>query len=343
MKKLWIVLIILLLIVGMVPALFMAAPRRQVLPGWRAAGNPTATPLPTANPPATPVPAGATLPAGPVPAFNASKFVRFTEFPDGSAYLDAAIVEYVNPAGQHVSLVSAVHVADADYFRQLQEKFRSYEVVLYELIMPRGATPPSPGHYRSRSGLSWIQLFMRDKLKMEFQLDGIDYRADNFVHADMSVEDFQRLQQERGESMLGLMFRSAMSEMKRKKDPNEPPPLSLGEVLMAGKSPDPSREYRLILGRQFASLDRQLAGMEGPNGSVILSERNKTALAALDQTLALGHKNIAIYFGAGHMIGIEKGLFERHFQPVGVQWLHAWTVTPTPTTQPDLSNAAPSR
>ena len=35
-----------------------------------------------------------------------------------------------------------------------------------------------------------------------FQLDGIDYNAGNFVHADLDTETFHRMQEERGESIL---------------------------------------------------------------------------------------------------------------------------------------------
>ena len=44
-------------------------------------------------------------------------------------------------------------------------------------------------------------------LELEFQLRGIDYTADNLVHADMSPEQFAESMRRRGESMFQLFFR----------------------------------------------------------------------------------------------------------------------------------------
>lgn len=262
------------------------------------------------------------------PIGNGQDFVQFEEYSDGSAALKASVSTYANARGQRVTLIAAVHVADPAYYSQLKQEMSSYDVVLYEMIMHRGGRPPAPGTYRASNSISWLQLFMRDTLKMQFQVDGIDYRASNFVHDDMFYEDFQRLQDERGESMLKLMFRSAMHEAMRKRDPNEPAPVTLGDLLVARNSPDPARQYRLILGRQFASVDRQLAGMEGPNGSVIITERNRVALSGLDQQLSDGQADIAIFFGAGHMPGLEQGLLDRQFHFVTRHWVTAWSISP---------------
>lgn len=300
------ILVCLLLAICLLPAILLIQPRQQTPAALWQRHHATATPDGSRS-------------AG-------SNFVRFEEYPDGTAALLASVTSYTNPKGQCVSLIAAVHVADARYFTQLQKTLTTYDVVLYELIMPRGMKPPAPGGYRSSNGLSWLQLFMRDTLKMQFQLDGIDYRADNFIHADLTLEEFEELQEARGESMLKLMFRSAMSEAMRKRDPDEPAPLTLGDLLAARNSPDPTRQYRLILGRQFASVDRQMAGLEGPDGSVIITERNKAALAALDHQLDQGAIDIAIYFGAGHMPGIEQGLLERNFRQNSRFWLTAWII-----------------
>jgi hypothetical protein len=126
--------------------------------------------------------------------------------------------------------------------------------------------------------------------------------------------------------MLDSMFR----EMAR--GPGGPTGPSLPELLMAMKSPDKAKQMKLLIGRQFGKIDEQLAGVEGEKGSVILSERNKAAMRVLKEMLAKGDKrNIAIFYGAGHLKGMEKILTsEMGFHQVGPPfWRVAWDMTGT--------------
>ena len=47
-----------------------------------------------------------------------------------------------------------------------------------------------------------IQRMMKDMLGLDFQLDDIDYHADNFVHADLDAETFAKEEADHGESLL---------------------------------------------------------------------------------------------------------------------------------------------
>ena len=90
-----------------------------------------------------------------------------------------------------------------------------------------------------------------------------------------------------------------------------------------------------MLAQQFADLDDAMDAMEGPNGSVILGERNKVALRVLNEQIAAGKKYLGIFYGAGHLRLMEKSLEEQGFHKVGVTWRTAWDIPPaeTPTTQ----------
>ncbi len=91
-----------------------------------------------------------------------------------------------------VDLVSAVHVADASYYADLQSRLESYDRVLYELVADKrrptgsGAAPagrwrPQPlSPTRSRRGRGLVgaaQRFMATALRLEFQLEQLDYCA----------------------------------------------------------------------------------------------------------------------------------------------------------------------
>lgn len=263
--------------------------------------------------------------ASPAEQPQQQKFIRFVEDNDGGGKLEAAVVSYRNPQGAVVHLVSAVHVGETRYYTDLSKTFASYDVLLYEMIKPRGMAVPVPGQ-KSDSMVSMFQRFLKDTLELDFQLDAIDYRAKNFVHADLDAETFAQLQEERGENILTLMLRSIMAEMQRPQA--QQPEVSITELLVALTSPDRARHFKLILGRQFEDMEAKVAGLEGPNGSVLVTERNKAAINVLKEQLAQGKKNIGIFYGAAHMPDLSQRLKDLGFTPINTQWVTAWDMTP---------------
>jgi len=292
-----------------------------------------------------------------------SKFLRFVADKHGGGTLQASSVRYENADGVSVDLVAAVHIAEPSFFQSLEASWDDYDAVLYELVAPKGMLGPSTqgsnlrtlqpttrqsGMHRSfqMNMVGSFQKFMRDQLKLAFQLEAIDYKRPNFIHADLDAETFQKMQSDRGESILSLMLESMFREMSRGPGGGGAAGPSLPELMMAMKSPDKARQLKLLLGRQFGRIDEQLAGMEGDKGSVLLTERNKAAMRVLKETLAKGDKrNIAIFYGAGHLKGMDKILTEEMgFHQVGPPfWRVAWdmTVTASPTTKP-TSKPAPA-
>jgi hypothetical protein len=252
------------------------------------------------------------------------QFLRFVEDDEGGGRLEAAIVSYRNDNGAMVHLVSAVHIGERKYFNDLTKTFDGYDVLLYEMVKPRDAAVPGPG-VQSDSMVSMFQRLLKDLLELEFQLDAIDYRAKNFIHADLTVEEFVQLQEERGESIVTLMLRAMMAEMQK---PQEVPEISLPELLVALTSPDRARHFKMILGRQFEDMESKVAGLEGPNGSVLVTERNKAAIRVLKETIARGKKNVGLFYGAAHMPDLSKRLAEMGFEPVKTEWRVAWDMTP---------------
>ena len=53
--------------------------------------------------------------------------------------------------------------------------------------------------------MRFFQLLIGGMMKLDFQLDHIDYTAKNFVHADMTMETFQKRQKAKGENLFSLM------------------------------------------------------------------------------------------------------------------------------------------
>lgn len=267
--------------------------------------------------------------AAPSKAADSSGKTEFLRYVDEakSPRLESAIATYRNADGVEVHLVAAVHVGEKSYYDGLSKTFNDYDALLYEMVKAKDAPAPERGQ-QSGGMVSGFQRFLKDVLKLQFQLDAIDYGAPNFVHADLDVETFYRLQEERGESLFTLMLRSMMTQMSRAAAPGAPPPITIFDLLTAMNSPDSARQYKLLLARQFQDIDAQIASMEGPDGSVLLTERNRAALRVLEETIEAGKKNIGVFYGAGHMRGLEDALIEMGFERVKVEWRVAWDMTP---------------
>jgi hypothetical protein len=276
-----------------------------------------------------------TLAAAPSTQPDSSKFLRYLPDDHGGGALQASVVTFRNDAGASVDLIAAVHIADASFFHELNKSFTQYDSLLYEMVKPEGFTPTTQPAAANASDitrpLGWVsvlQHFMKDTLQLSFQLDEIDYTKPNFVHADLSLEKFQQMQQARGESMLTLMFQEMIRQMSQP-DANADNDPGIGDFLAAMQSPDRPRQLKLLLAKQFAQIDELSAGLEGPGGSVILTERNKAAIAVLKQRLAAGDHKIGIFYGAAHLKGMEKILTEQMgFHQVGQpRWRTAWNMS----------------
>jgi len=262
--------------------------------------------------------------AGGAEAAASSRFLRFVDDNEGGGTLQTAIVTYENADGVRVDLISAVHVGETRYYRDLARTFATYDVLLYEMIKPRGAPAPVPG-MRSGGAIMALQTTLKTLLELDYQLDAIDYRAPNFVHADLDAETFERMQAERGENIFILMLRQMLAEMSRPQP--QAPEVTLAELMVALTSPDRARHFKLILARQFQDLEEKLAGFDGPNGSVLVTERNRKAVQVLKQQIAAGRRNIGIFYGAAHMKGIEEMIAELGFKPTRTEWRVAWDMT----------------
>jgi len=251
-----------------------------------------------------------------------TEFLKFVDDPKGGGKLETAIVTYEKD-GVTVHLVAAVHIADQSYYDGMNRTFKDYDAVLYEMVKPKDAAPPQPGEERAGgSMISTIQRFMKDTLELKFQLDAVDYTAPNFVHADLDAETFQKMEEERGESIWTLMLQQMLKQMAN--PPANQQEIGFGELLAALTSPDHARQLKLLLGKQFGDIEAQMSGF---GGTVLIDERNKACFKVLDREIEGGKKDLGIFYGAGHMSDMEKRLLERGFHKTDQQWRVAWNMS----------------
>lgn len=267
----------------------------------------------------------------PTPATASTDFVRFVEDAQGAS-LQTGIASYAKD-GVVVDLVGAVHIADAAYFAALNQRFTGYDAVLYELVGPpveqREKLRVGNGEKRLQ-GLGMLQDIMRKTLALESQLGGIDYRAKNFVHADMGTNQFFETQERKGESFLGLWWKAVKVQFGAPEGSSKSQQPGLAKVLEILCRKDSATELKRLVGREFDAVEQIVAGVEGADGTVIIGERNRVALEVLDREVKAGKKHLAIFYGAAHLPDMEKRLLARGYQRQAVDWLKAWDLPPEP-------------
>ena len=223
-----------------------------------------------------------------------------------------------------VDLIGAVHIGDKSYYRQLNRAFKNYEALLYELVAPEHANVPVGG--KSQHPVGQMQTMLKSALQLAYQLEEIDYRKRNFVHADMSPQEFDRVMGERNESWLTMMLKMTGAGIATQ---NANGKSSDADLLFALFAPAKERALRLkrVMSTQFGDLEGIMGVLEGENGSTIIGMRNKKALDVLEQEIASGKKRIGIFYGAGHFPDMEERMlkrFEMKPERKSIKWLTAW-------------------
>jgi len=274
------------------------------------------------------------------PASRTHEFLRFVDDGKGGGTLQVAEMAYKNDAGVVVHLVGAVHIAEPAFYHGLNDEFKTYDALLYEMVKPRGAGVPHPGQAPG-SAIGMFQHWMKDVLKLDYQLDDVDYAAPNFVHADLDWETFEAMQSERGESMFTIMLQSMLHSMAQQAaGQSQVKDFSLIDLVVLLQAPDRARQMKLLIAQQFGDIEDEMSGLTGPNGSVIITERNKKALSVLQDTIGSGKKNVAIFYGAAHLADMSERLTAMGFKPDGAAtWHVAWDMTAPPATQPATAPA----
>jgi hypothetical protein len=239
--------------------------------------------------------------------------------------LETAVVRFQDTSrGVTVDLIGAIHIADKAYYEALNRRFQTYDAVLYELVAREGANVPSAGQ-GSGGVIGGMQVGMKSILDLAYQLDCIDYRRKNMVHADMSPEEFAATMKRRNETFTGMFFRMLGRALAEQAE--DPLVTSDWELLAALFAPDRAHRLKVIMARQFADMEDQIGVFDGPDGSTIITERNGKALEVLKREIRAGHKKLAIFYGAGHLPDLQQRL-ETQFdmQSTGTEWLPAWSL-----------------
>ena len=235
-----------------------------------------------------------------------SETVRIEKNHDGRiTALLTPIIQLENKHGVKVDLIGAVHVGDEEYYSYLEERFKTYDALLYELITSAPDERPSKSDQEK----------LKTVLGLQYQLDSLNYNAPNFVHADITKDEFSNSMKERGESFLNMFLKMMFSVEQDEK---------LGfKLFLSFFSPKKELLRKRALAEQLAASDKLLSMFIEDEGSTILTVRNDRAIKVLNDQIKKGNRNLGIFYGAAHLKDLETKLRALFF-PVNTEWIKAW-------------------
>ena len=261
--------------------------------------------------------------AGIAVAGDGAEFTRVDTSDDGRPRaLQLGINRFVRDDGATVDLVGAVHVGDRAYYAELNDRFRAYDALLFELVAPPDADFARLAD-RGKGLLSTTQVGLTKLLGLTFQLDEIDYGQPNFVHADLSPSELHESMVERKESLYVYFWRVVFASI----DEYARDPLGLRdlEVLSSMITTGEPPSMKVLMAYEMTDLQavRDLLGED--SDSAIVGARNARAIEVLRRELDAGSRHVGIFYGVAHMPDLAERLVDGlGFAYAGTDWVDAW-------------------
>jgi len=265
--------------------------------------------------------------------------MRREQVKPGVHALRIAVRDYVplDGAGPRIRLVGAVHIASRPFYADVQAILDQADCVLFE-----GVSESPDDFKRDPAARKKDHLYTKiaDALGLITQFEGVDYRRDHFVNADLSPRQMLELLEadiaKGGESaaaakaakeqfgaltkmmkgggggMTGMMVNLMLGVIERS-------PKMRATLLLTLASVDPDAESGMGMGgKGGARLGRLI--LEDRNAAVIEAVRGKVDDLGADRT-------VAVFYGAAHLRGLEDTLIRQlGYVPAETRWLTAFEV-----------------
>lgn len=268
----------------------------------------------------------ALMPAAVVSAESSTTFARIaTDESEQPRALQLAIATYVPSTGGRmlsVDLISAIHIGDPSYYAELNERFRHYDALLFELVAPEEAI--ATNRLAKRKGfISSTQIGMTKLLGLSFQLDEVNYDQANFVHADLSPAELRQSMDDRGESLYVYFWRIFFASL----DNYARDPLGLKdwEMLSAVLSAEQDGAFKTMIAYEMTNINQVRDVLGEDSGTAVIGARNQRAIDVLQREVDSGAKRIGIFYGVAHMPDLEERLLDQlGLKYDNTTWVDAW-------------------
>lgn len=239
-----------------------------------------------------------------------------------------------------VDLVGAVHIAEREYYQSLNELFRNYEVVVYELvadgddvgaqIRKARATRKEKENFNPLNLISYLQEGVGKALQLEYQIDGIDYAAKNMRRGDCSPLELVMWTITNGD--VGEFFLDCAARLFLDGDPGTTEGGIVAFLCARDKRLAAKRFFALALAQTFVDdVRRELRALDSDEDvkiheNAVIHLRDKKALAVVRKALDSGETRVAVFFGAAHIPDLGNRL-ETEFglrRDSNPKWIKAW-------------------
>ena len=239
-----------------------------------------------------------------------------------------------------VDLVGAIHIAEKSYYDALNEIFKGYDVVVFEMVSDSDGPYESPEEIARKEEneaanlnplniVSTIQRLFGAALNLTYQMHGIDYSAENMKRGDCGSIEFILELVSNGD--VGEFF--VNSYLEGRLALSEGTEIGMASALLCGS--DRRLVARRIFAKELASsektdVDSETSSQDGKKReNAVIHFRNKRAIAALQEQLDNGAERVAIFYGAAHLPDLAERLKnEFGFEPTGeIQWIPAWNTS----------------
>jgi hypothetical protein len=272
-------------------------------------------------------------------AENFSDYIRVSK-QDGKLHptsIETPIVKFVDKKkGLEVVLIGAIHIGDKEYYVALNDEFKKYDAVLFELVVMNDAKGKDNNlrkelfdklDKKKKNSYRDLQSGVGEILGLADQVEYIDYRAKNMIHADVTWEEFMNRMAKRGDWMYVLIneLRLAISGVGND-DFNEAE--LEGRIIGSLFASDPSLSLKRNFARILTSKLVDSSPLFPKEESAIITDRNAAALNVLRKEIKKGTKKIAIFYGCAHMpefaVSLKKDF---KLQKKETTWIVAWDLT----------------
>lgn len=229
-----------------------------------------------------------------------------------------------------VDLIGAVHIGDRAYFEGLNELFKQYDAMLFELVAPpevlKYGLKPQKISRKDAGFVSQLQMYMKDTLQLEFQLELVDYTPKNFVHADMSPTQLFDTMQKKGETPFNLVLRVLGASTAQNNAKAQEAQMAMMLTLL--DEPE-ARAVKLkrIFAEEFINNESFMNAMNGKNGLALLTDRNDVALKVMQEQIDSGKTELGIFYGAAHLPDMHDKLLAKYGMKLKkIIWKDAWVI-----------------
>ena len=264
------------------------------------------------------------------------KFIRVVrDSQDRPLALETAVGHYVSTSPGKpfsVDLIGCIHVADKKYYDALNERFRQYDAVLFEMVMPEGESLANLGQRESKHPISRVQQSLPKILDLQYQLKHIDYTAGNFIHADLSPDEMAKAIKARGDSggsvFIKVLF-DLLKESSRQVEAREKRGGDFAEFQLLAALFDPNRPLALkrLMADQMELVESG-TGLGPTLDTILVQDRNSAAIKVLKREIKKGTRKIAIFYGAAHMPDFDRRLTDDlKLKRTSMTWDRAWDLS----------------